>query len=230
MRRDAISSLKVGPESVRTIYNGILDDPFWRRLEGECPVSLDLLSGKKLVVTVGRLVPQKNHKLLIEAFADAFHGTRDHHLLVVGDGPELEALRTHCSGQGQEKTVTFTGFVENPLPLLKRCEVFALSSDHEGLPSALIEALAAGCEVVSTDCRSGPSEILENGRFGYLVPVRDRPALAAALQNAMASAEGGHRRNKPEALQRFSVARMTDGYEQLFMELSPAARRDHGGV
>ncbi len=77
------------------------------------------------------------------------------------------------------------GFVDNPYAFMARAAVFVLSSTYEGLPGVLIEALACGCPVVSTDCPSGPREILDQGRFGPLVPVGDDAALAAAIEDVL---------------------------------------------
>ena len=90
---------------------------------------------------------------------------------------------------GLEADVELAGFVPNPFPYIRHARVFALSSRFEGLPTVLIEAMALGTRVVATDCPSGPAEILENGRWGRLVPVDDVPALAAALEDAITSPE-----------------------------------------
>jgi len=102
-------------------------------------------------------------------------------LLIFGEGPERPQLEALASTLGISDDLVLPGFVENPYAAFSRAALFVLSSDYEGLGNVLIEALACGCPVVSTDCPSGPAEILDGGRYGELVPVNDTEALAAAM-------------------------------------------------
>jgi len=102
---------------------------------------------------------------------------------------------------GLQSQIALPGTVANPYPYMARAAVFALSSAWEGLPTVLIEALALGTPVVSTDCPSGPREILENGRWGRLVPVGDAGALAEAMSEALDSPRIAH---PEEAVRRFT--------------------------
>jgi glycosyltransferase involved in cell wall biosynthesis len=77
------------------------------------------------------------------------------------------------------------GYIHSPFKIMRKASVFVLSSKREALPTVIIEAMACGCPVVSTNCKSGPSEILENGRYGYLVPVGDHQAMAEAIINTL---------------------------------------------
>jgi glycosyltransferase involved in cell wall biosynthesis len=101
--------------------------------------------------------------------------------MILGDGEDRPELQTLVQELGLEEAVALPGFVDNPYKFMKRADVFVLSSKWEGLPTVLIEALACGCPVVSTDCPSGPAEILEGGRWGPLVPVGDAGSLAKAI-------------------------------------------------
>lgn len=134
-----------------------------------------------VVLAIGRLTEQKDFPTLIRAFA-ALRVRRPARLLILGEGElrgELESLVQSCGLTADE--VQMPGFVSNPFAYLARCAVFVLPSRWEGLPGVLIEAMACGALVVSTDCPSGPREILENGRWGRLVPVGDVEALADAM-------------------------------------------------
>ena len=126
--------------------------------------------------------------------------------------PKLQALAHEL---GVSENVEFAGFVNNPFSYLPRARLFVLSSRHEGLANVLVEAMACGCPVVSTDCPFGPSEILEGGRWGELVPVGDPVALAEAMVRAM---EAPPRR---EALRKrasfFSLERALGRYEELLL-------------
>jgi glycosyltransferase involved in cell wall biosynthesis len=141
------------------------------------------------VLTVGSLKDQKNHSLLLSAFAAM--SRRDARLMLLGKGENEAGLRALASDIGIADRVIFAGFHADPSPFYATADLFALSSDYEGLPTVLIEALSFGVPVVSTDCPSGPSEILQGGRFGTLVPVGDAQALARAMDDALAAPAHG---------------------------------------
>jgi glycosyltransferase involved in cell wall biosynthesis len=137
------------------------------------------------ILTVGSLKDQKNHTLLLRAFADM--ARPDARLMLLGKGANEAVLRTIASELGIAGQVIFAGFHTDPSPFYATADLFVLSSDYEGLPTVLIEALSFGLPVVSTDCPSGPAEILQGGRFGRLVPVGDAPALARAMEASLDS-------------------------------------------
>lgn len=139
-----------------------------------------------LVLAVGRLHPQKDFPTLIRAFARA-RAVRPLRLVILGEGAERGRLERLCAELGVAGDVRLPGFAANPFSYMSRSAVFALSSAYEGLPGVLIQALACGCPSVSTDCPSGPAEILENGRLGALVPVGDDRALADAILHTLQS-------------------------------------------
>jgi glycosyltransferase involved in cell wall biosynthesis len=135
------------------------------------------------ILTVGKLKDQKNHALLIRSFARAFRGTGAR-LMILGDGPLRPTLEALVRTEGMEGQILLPGFTTHPWPYYASADLFALSSDYEGYPLVLIEALRSGLSIVSTDCQSGPREILDGGRFGRLVPVGDEEALASAMKEA----------------------------------------------
>jgi glycosyltransferase involved in cell wall biosynthesis len=102
-------------------------------------------------------------------------------LAILGEGPERPSLETLIAELGLSDDVRLLGFQTNPYAYMARAAGFVLSSLWEGFPNVLVEALACGCRVVSTDCPSGPAEILDGGRFGYLVPMGDITALANGM-------------------------------------------------
>lgn len=130
---------------------------------------------------VGRLVETKGFNLLLDAYAAAASQASVPDLVIAGDGPQREALARQAQALGIEERVRFTGHLRNPYALIRSAQLLVLSSLHEGLPTVLIEALALGTPVLSTDCGSGPRELLDNGRLGPLVPVNDVPALTQGL-------------------------------------------------
>jgi len=135
----------------------------------------------EVILSVGRLEPQKDLKMLIRAFARVHEQRAATRLVVAGKGSLHEELSALAEQLGIEEAVSLPGYVDNQYACMDRASVFALSSRHEGLPTTLIEAMACGCPVVSTDCPSGPNEILDGGSYGPLVAVGDDEAFAKAL-------------------------------------------------
>ena len=137
-----------------------------------------------IIVGAGRLQQQKDFPTLIRAFAQV-RRTRPCRLLLLGDGRERATLEALIAQLGIGADVELPGFQQNLYPFLGRADLFVLSSAWEGSPNVLTEALALGTPVVATDCPSGPREILDDGRFGPLVPVGDAPALASAMTQTL---------------------------------------------
>lgn len=136
------------------------------------------------IVTVGSMKAQKNHLLLLRAFAKI--GRPDAKLMFVGTGTGEADLRALAAELGVVNRVVFAGFHPDPTSFYRTADLFVLSSDYEGFGNVIVEALACGTPVVSTDCPSGPAEILENGKYGHLVPVRDPQALVDAMRESLA--------------------------------------------
>lgn len=143
-----------------------------------CPPGLRIL-------TVGSLKDQKDHPLLLRAFAAL--DRPEARLMLLGQGRNEVALRALAESLGIGDRVIFAGFHPDPSPFYATADLFVLSSDHEGFGNVIVEALSFGLPVVSTDCPSGPAEILENGRFGRLVPVGDAGALTTAIDLALSA-------------------------------------------
>ncbi len=171
-----------------------------------------------VVLGVGRLVRQKDFATLVRAFAGVHAARPDARLVILGDAdprepairPELEALVAEA---GLGASVDLPGFTANPYAHMARAAVFALSSAYEGFGVVLVEALATGTTVVSTDCESGPAEILDRGRYGRLVPVGDPEALGRALLDALA------RPDDPERLRARAQAWTVDASVARYAEL-----------
>ncbi|MFL6763746.1 MAG: glycosyltransferase [Sphingomicrobium sp.] len=135
------------------------------------------------ILTIGTLKSEKNHSLLLRAFARMQDS--DAQLLILGEGPLRADLERLAAELGIADRVAMPGFALDPWPYLASAELFVLSSDSEGFPVALAEAMHAGLRIVSTDCVSGPSEMLDGGRFGKLVPIGDERALAEAMEETL---------------------------------------------
>lgn len=176
---------------------------------------------KPVVLGVGRLAAQKDFATLLRAFSEVAP-KRDLNLVILGKGPERAALENQARALGIDDRVFFSGFIPNPEAYLRRARVFALSSRNEGFPGALIEALEAGAAIVSTDCPFGPREVLDEGRWGQLVPVGDSSALAMALLAELDRADVGHaarRQERADWMRRYDPDVITDRYVELVREV-----------
>ena len=165
-----------------------------------------------LILGVGRLHRQKDFPTLIRAFAIARKG-RDLRLVILGEGNERKMLETLCHQLGVRDDVFMPGFVDNPYAWMSRASLFVLSSAWEGFALVLLEALASGCPVISTDCPNGPCEILQDGAYGPLVPIGNPEAMAAAMLATLAAPPDAARLRARAA--EFSVEATVAGYRRL---------------
>lgn len=192
-----------------------------RRLSEE-PVDHPWLVHKDVpvVLWVGRIAPVKGLRNLVSAFDRVVQQT-DARLIIIGEGSEQDAIREFVELKGLKEKVSFVGFQSNPYRYMSRSSVFVFPSLSEGFGMVLVEAMACGLPVVSTDCLAGPAEILQNGRCGILVPVGDVDALAKSIMNVLTDPQlreqlalsAAHRAADFDA--RYVVTR----YEQVFREI-----------
>ncbi|PWV62523.1 glycosyltransferase [Plasticicumulans acidivorans] len=143
--------------------------------------------GPAVILGVGRLEPQKDFPTLLDAFARLRAQGADYRLLILGEGKLRAELQAQIDRLGLQAQVALPGFAVNPYPYMAQARLLVMSSAWEGLGNVLVEALALGTPVVSTDCPDGPAEILEGGRYGRLVPVGDAGALATAMAATLAA-------------------------------------------
>lgn len=204
----------VSSDRIHTIHNPAVPDDLPHKVREVPDHPWYKEPGPPVVLSIGRLHRQKDFPTLLIAFSHLVKH-RPARLLVLGKGPLLQELLALARKLGISGHVDFPGFAENPYAYLARARLFVLSSRHEGIGNVLIEAMACGCPVVSTDCPYGPDEILEGGRWGELVPVGDPVALAAAMVRAM---ESPHRRETlRERASFFSLERAVSRYEELLL-------------
>lgn len=200
--RDLSSTLGMAQANIVHLYNPI-DVP---AIQARARQPLPAPPPPAYIVHAGRFAPQKRHDLLF----DALRVSRlPHRLVLLTDAsPALEKL---IAEKGVSDRVTIAGFQANPYPWMARAELLVLCSDHEGMPNVLVEALGCGTRVVSTDCPSGPREVLQGPWSRYLVPCGDAQALAAAMRAALEAP----RPDPPPALELFDPARVYAQYEAL---------------
>lgn len=172
---------------VRTIYHGMPVSRIREAAEEPLPLEHAAIFANPVVLNVGRLDYQKGQDTLIDAHASLRQRGSNHHLVILGVGPLQGQLQEQVNRLGVADSVHFLGFQANPFKYMKAARVFALSSRFEGAPLVLAEAFACGLPIVAADCRAGPMEMLDGGRYGHLVPVDDAQALADALEPVLAN-------------------------------------------
>ena len=175
---DVAALFSVPPEKIHVIYNPIINSNLGDKINE--PVEHPWFKQEKcpVVIGVGRLNRQKDFLTLIKSLREIKKVIADTKLIILGEGQQRRELENEIKMLRLEKDVYMPGFVENPYSYLKNSSVFVLSSAWEGFGNVLVEAMATGTPVVSTDCPSGPAEILKNGKYGPLVPVGDANSLA----------------------------------------------------
>lgn len=167
-----------------TIYNPVLDDAYFEKLKMSVAHQF-FNENNKVILAVGRLTEAKNFGFLIRSFKALHDQHPDTRLIILGEGElraEFEALITELV---LNEVVDLPGFHSNPYAYFKYASLFVLSSNWEGLPGVLIQALASKVKVVSTNCPSGPMEILDNAKFGLLVECNDQEGLTQAMHQAI---------------------------------------------
>ena len=176
--------LPISNPKLKTIYNPVYEPGI--EMKAAMPVD-DPAFGKGALklITVGRLVKQKNHASLLRAFALVARQIQDIQLYIIGIGVEEVPLKQLAEQLGIDAQITFLGYQQNPYAYVSKCDLFVLSSVYEGFGNVIVEALATGTNVVSTDCPSGPSEILGNGHYGWLCPVQDAQKLSSTIIAAL---------------------------------------------
>lgn len=172
---------------IRVIYNPIDLSYISQKAKEKVPLGREInqrLGRYPLLVAAGRLTTQKDYPTLLDALY-LLAKKREMTLLILGEGPLLVPLKQRTWELGLDESVFFLGYVENPYPYFAMADCFVLSSKWEGLPGTLLQAIACGTKVVSTSCPTGPAEILENGKWGRLVPVGSPSLLAQAIEETL---------------------------------------------
>jgi glycosyltransferase involved in cell wall biosynthesis len=214
MRPEIASTMRVASDKISIIPDPALSQEQFNELSS---------IGKKAgsgwgthFLAAGRLVPQKNFNMLIRAFAN-YNWSHDR-LVIAGDGPERKRLENLAYSLGVADRISFVGHVSSLTPHFSEADVFALSSDYEGVPAVVIEALAAGLPVVATDCSVSMASLLGHGTQGILVNVRDEAAFGAAL-NLAKNMEFSRCRSRAIAA-RFTIENAASAYAGLMTSMS----------
>lgn len=171
-------------KKIHVLYNPISDDMF--------DVVPNYNNGKYVVCSVGRLESQKNFKLLIDSFSFAFPKVSDAVLYIYGEGSCRKELEQYIREKKLQNRVFLKGRTTNIIHVYQNSDLFVLSSDFEGMPNALLEAMACGLPCISTDCPTGPSDLIESGENGLLVPVHDAKEMSGAMQSMYSNLQNAH--------------------------------------
>ncbi|MCA9839472.1 MAG: glycosyltransferase [Trueperaceae bacterium] len=224
VQEDMVKTLGVKPEKIEMILNPVLtervfklaDEPLdhpW--FQTEIPVLL----------SVGRLTYQKDFPTLLKAFA-RLRAKRQVRLVILGEGEERDKLEQIASDLEITADLDMPGFVDNPFKYMARASAYVLSSIAEGLPNALIQAMALGRPVVATDCPSGPREILEGGRYGKLIPMGDVEAMTKALTQVLSEP---HKAMSDDWVRRYEAETVISQYLE-FMAVTPVPEKQALGA
>ena len=210
-----LKSLGVPEEKFVVIYNPVISQELFEKAKEplDHPWFAD---GVPVILGAGRLSPQKDFPTLLKAFS-LVRRRRRARVVILGEGEERERLRQLSEELGVAREVDFPGFDPNPYRWMKKAAVFVLSSRWEGLPGVLIEALALGTPVVATDCPSGPREILEDGKWGGVVPVGDAKAMAEAILETIEEGRRPFSEEFQAHLRKFSLKEVVKQYKNVLL-------------
>jgi len=181
VEQDLLSRIKLPKGISQTIYNPVITHDLEEKMSE--PVDIEWLNDKNnyVILGVGRLSKQKDFSTLINAFSIAKIKASNIKLLILGEGSQRRALQEQIKQLNLTDDVMLYGFVDNPLCYMSKVDLFVLPSLLEGAPNVLVEAMACGCKIISTDSPGGSSELLKKGTYGTLVPMKNEQTLSKAI-------------------------------------------------
>lgn len=229
VKENLVKRYKIKPKNIEVIYNPVDLENIQNNIENEqlAREHVHLFQGnEKVIVTAGRLVKQKDHHTLLNAFAKV-RNQMNSRLVILGEG-ELEAdLKKQAKELNIENSVDFIGFQRNPYIYFNHADLFVLSSIHEGFGHVLAEALATGTPVVSTNCKSGPAEVLNDGEYGRLCEVGNEQEMADKMLDVLMLDETKRTHVIEQGYKRahdFNATKIVKDYEALFTKTSKVVK------
>lgn len=219
VKEDLVKNFRIKENKIDVIYNPIELKEI-RKLSNEEVKDVDKKGYEKLLIAVGRLVEQKNFTTLIKAFKRISQQINSR-LIILGKGPKEEVLKQLTKDLGLENKISFLGFKNNPYKYMRIADVFILSSKWEGFGHVIVEAMVTGTPVISTDCRSGPGEIIKDNYYGRLVPVSNDKKLAETTIELLRDSNEQQKLIKRgyKRIKDFDVKRIVQNYETAFEEV-----------
>jgi glycosyltransferase involved in cell wall biosynthesis len=230
VKANLIKRYKVKPADIKVIYNPVdvtsindkIDngqiDPKHKKI---------FTTDDKIIITAGRLVKQKDQKTLLSAFSKV-NSDVNSQLVILGEGPLKEQLQKQAQELGISERVHFIGFQSNPYIYFKQADLFVLSSIHEGFSHVIAEALATKTPVVSTNCKSGPEEVLQKGEYGYLCEVENVNDMAEKMLHVLTLNEEERTKLITKGYTRahhFDAKQIVKQYEEVFLQTLARSRR-----
>ena len=210
VEKNLINTNSISPERITTIYNPIINNCREENVtKSLIKVNENFQNATYKIVCAGRLAPEKDYLTMLKAF-DIVKKTLNVHLIILGEGDERTKIETYIKDSNLSNYVTLMGFVEEPSSYISACDLLCLSSISEGFGNVLIEALSVGTPVVSTDCPTGPREILKNGLWGDLIHVGDYLSMSEAIKRILMS--GGTVPSISELTELYGVENITNQY------------------
>ena len=214
VKEDLVQVGFLSGKKILVIWNGIDYQYIQSKCLEEIPVdNVKIFGDKPVVLATGRLVVEKDYPTLLRIFSRLIVAY-DAHLLIIGNGPERDKMKILITEMQLDENVTILGSISNPYPYMRLAQVFAHTSIREGFPNALLEAMACGTAVVSFDCRWGPAEIMENGKWGYLVEQGDENSFLDALKDSISANDTED--SKVRAKQ-FDISRTAKKFHELLL-------------
>jgi glycosyltransferase involved in cell wall biosynthesis len=206
-----ISQYRISAKKIKVIYNPVDTDNIFEESNQSFINPFFDHTKTPMIISVGRLNPQKDYPTLIRAFALLLKHKKAK-LVILGEGTLLNELTLLTKELKIKDEVFFPGFVKNPFMWMKQAKLFVLSSRYEGMPNVLLQAMACGTKIVSTDCPSGPHEILEGGKWGKLCSMEDPQELSAAMLEALNEDSSVNIRERANY---FSIDKTISAYKEL---------------
>jgi glycosyltransferase involved in cell wall biosynthesis len=214
----------LSPEEIKILYNPVVTPELREKARASVDHPWFGADQPPVILSVGRLTKQKDFPTLIRAFA-LVHRNRSARLIILGEGPDRPELESLVKQLGLKDDIALPGFVTNPYAYMNQGSLYILSSQWEGLPTVLIEALYCGLPIIATDCPSGPREILSDGKYGKLVSVGDVTALAQAIEDGL---DGKTPRSTEESWYPYSSEVVVDQYMKLLFHDRVGEQRNAG--
>ncbi len=214
VKQSLIKNFKLDSSKIRTIYNPSADEKILSLAQED--IDSDLLSDKPLIISVGRLTKQKDHITLLKAF-NKIYPKINCNLYIVGEGSERDNLEKFIRNNNIGDRVKLLGYQNNPWKFMSKSELFILSSIWEGFGNVIVESMLIGIPVISSDCPSGPREILNDGVNGKLFKVGDYSHLAKTIEDIL-SGDNAELINRARIRSKdFSIEKITQEYEKILI-------------
>ncbi|OIJ11268.1 hypothetical protein BKP37_16635 [Anaerobacillus alkalilacustris] len=207
MQEDLVNNFNIDKNKVATIYNPIDIESIKFKMKQKNTFNINNVN----IVAVGRLVYAKGYDILLHSISLLSEKYPNLQLHILGDGPLKEDLIQLTNDLNLNKHVNFLGFTENPYPYIRSADLYVLSSRWEGFPNTLLEALACGTNVVATNCKSGPKEIIGDNNYGYLAKSEDPISLYEVMCMAL-----NEKKDTQKRAEDFSINKIIKDYESLF--------------